>query len=61
MSLSLSISNFPFQGYPRFWPTKEGVEVPYGPLTIELVSIEDDKHIVSRVFRVRKVSHSTDA
>ncbi len=27
----------------------------FGPLTIELLSVEEEKHLISRVFRVRKV------
>ncbi len=48
------------QSYPRFWPTQIGEEIPYGPLTIELESEEQDKSIVSRVFRIRKVCVSND-
>ncbi|ELT89482.1 hypothetical protein CAPTEDRAFT_136827, partial [Capitella teleta] len=48
--------------YPSFWPVEHAKEVTYGPLTVEFVDQDkSDKHVSSKLFRIKKTLVSLQA
>jgi len=48
----------PVQNYPQFWPVQTGIEVSYGSLAVETLDVDENASIISRSFRLRRVTVS---